>query len=435
MEEQVVEQGMDQAGLLEQLVSMLGPSSAEAARPRMTPQMQQQDFERRQQALAADQKRKDLLAQLQMQKLQQSAMAAKQRQDAQAQKQSAKDPDRILQALQTQQTPQRTGSVVGGPDAPFSFGQDPKTGVWSFNNLGRVGGQGPLPEWAQQGRAGAAAQRYSTPAVKSEVAQWEQAQRQQASQEQQRTTAGQPVPQEIDAMAKEAMMLKQAGMPDFAIKLRLGVKYPWTLTQGSEQDVAKEQRRFEMDKELASYKDKLARNAEAGKPLPDAVQKDLGFMDDINARLTNLNSLVTARKADAMVGPVVGRTFDYRRQGLGGKPLPGEVEFRQDLGAIRESLLRKLSGAAISVQEADRIAGLLPKETDTPEVFRQGLAKFTAEFQRSMKESYKRIASGRGGVATKAAVVEGVPEQGAAPTTPAAGWTTLPGGIRYRIKQ
>ena len=178
--------GDDPLSMLTALLSMLGPGSAEAAQraPRaIDPQQAQYETLRRQNAL----KQQELAIQAQQQRIPQQAAQAQQRQQAAQQRQ---------QAAEAKATPKPSiadilggggggevqpgflpGEVLGGgPGAPITFGRNPRTGTYAFNNYGWVTDptfDTNAPDWLK-GRTGDIAQQYASPGMKKRVAETHQ---------------------------------------------------------------------------------------------------------------------------------------------------------------------------------------------------------------------------------------------------------------------
>lgn len=114
-----------------------------------------------------------------------------------------------------------------------------------------------------------------------------------------------------------------------------------------------------------------------GQALPPAIQTQVSALDLV----TNTIGQIESNLSDEFLGPIKGTdpAFSTRRTfgSTLGSPLgEKEVIFRQSIKDANDQLLRARSGAAITEQEYNRLAGMLPKPTDEPQVFRAGLKRF-----------------------------------------------------------
>lgn len=132
---------------------------------------------------------------------------------------------------------------------------------------------------------------------------------------------------------------------------------------------------------------------EAGRPLPTPVQTAIAQIENVQQQI----GVIKQNSDPNFLGPIKGTdtAFEVRRR-LGsyiGSPLEEkEVQFRQSLGNIADTLLRLRSGAQINEKEFSRLRGLLPKATDEPKVFDAGLKRFETELS-SILESKRSLAT------------------------------------------
>ena len=172
--------GDDPLSMLTALLSMLGPGSAEAAQraPRaVDPQQAQYETLRRQNAL----KQQELAILAQQQRIPQQAAQAQQRQQA-AEAKAAPKPSiaDILGGGSSNEVQPGflPGEVLGGgPGAPITFGRNPRTGTYAFNNYGWTTDPTSdinAPDWLK-GRTGDIAQQYASPEMKQRVTEAHQA--------------------------------------------------------------------------------------------------------------------------------------------------------------------------------------------------------------------------------------------------------------------
>lgn len=117
-------------------------------------------------------------------------------------------------------------------------------------------------------------------------------------------------------------------------------------------------------------------------PPPAEVQKQIVTRETVSSALAQVRENFDAK----FVGPVAGRFFDARRQGLDPRGAPGEKEvyFRLALNDASDLILRARSGAQINENEAARLTKLLPKPTDKPDVFMAALNRFEGEFNKAI---------------------------------------------------
>lgn len=115
--------------------------------------------------------------------------------------------------------------------------------------------------------------------------------------------------------------------------------------------------------------------------------------------------------SNEFLGPLkgTGAAFGIRRR-LGtyiNSPIgQRELTFRLSLDNAVESLARLKSGAAIGVEEFDRLASLLPQATDEPPVFRAGLRRFKKAVTLSRIRRLKRAGQTKQGARQEAARLE-----------------------------
>lgn len=136
----------------------------------------------------------------------------------------------------------------------------------------------------------------------------------------------------------------------------------------------------------------------AGRPVEGAIQTQMSALETL---LTNTIPNIEKNLKSSYLGPVKGTDigFEARRRfgSIAGAPLAsGETTFRQALKDAGDQLLRARSGAQINEQEYARLAGLLPKATDEPAVFTEGLQRFKQEMQTILRAKQKFAVTPRG---------------------------------------
>lgn len=138
----------------------------------------------------------------------------------------------------------------------------------------------------------------------------------------------------------------------------------------------------------------------------EAIASNLATDDALN----NLRSLVE----DNFVGPIKGRAGGIKD--IFGLNTPQESEFRAATSAFRNQVIKEITGAQMSEQEATRILKQVPQEKDPPSVW---LAKWNQS-----KKNLERIRTRRAEVQSRARITQ----QRTQKLTPQS--STLPVGAR-----
>jgi len=121
--------------------------------------------------------------------------------------------------------------------------------------------------------------------------------------------------------------------------------------------------------------------------IPEAASKEIGNLETLLN--TTIGDIRKNYDNGAYLGPIKGNETYYgiRRQ-LGskiGQPVNDrEASFRSALSDAGDMLLRARSGAQINEQEYKRLAGLLPKATDEPQVFLANLDRFENQLKQTL---------------------------------------------------
>lgn len=142
--------------------------------------------------------------------------------------------------------------------------------------------------------------------------------------------------------------------------------------------------------EFLANRSDIAKADESGKPLPPAIQTQMSTLDLVTQTIDSIASNLD----DSFLGPVKGTdtAFQTRRtfgETIGSPLSEREVVFRQAIKDANDQLLRARSGAAITEQEYNRLASMLPKPTDEPKVFRAGLKRFKDQMTALRSEKLK----------------------------------------------
>lgn len=128
-----------------------------------------------------------------------------------------------------------------------------------------------------------------------------------------------------------------------------------------------------------------AEGEQAGKPLEAGTRKELGALESAKRQL----DIVKQNFDKNFLGPIKGTqaAYDFRRTAGSyiGQPVGAkEEQFRGALAKAREELIRAKEGAVIPAEMYNKLAGLLPKETDEPAVFDSAYNRFVKELDAAM---------------------------------------------------
>jgi len=121
--------------------------------------------------------------------------------------------------------------------------------------------------------------------------------------------------------------------------------------------------------------------------IPEAASKEIGNLETLLN--TTIQDIRKNYDKGAYLGPLKGNETYYgiRRQfgSTIGQPVNDrEASFRSALSDAGDMLLRARSGAQINEQEYKRLAGLLPKATDEPQVFEANLTRFENQLRQTL---------------------------------------------------
>lgn len=159
----------------------------------------------------------------------------------------------------------------------------------------------------------------------------------------------------------------------------------------------------------------------SAKPLTGAAAKEFADLEAAFELATDIGDLME----DRFVGKVGGTGGAVRE--FTGQISDEEVEFRQIVADVKDSLLRARSGAAITESEYRRLSRITPNVTDMPRVFKAKLRRFKKNLRTVMRAKRKIATTGRGELG--APPVATPPGTAAAPA-PAAMPANDPLGIR-----
>ena len=147
------------------------------------------------------------------------------------------------------------------------------------------------------------------------------------------------------------------------------------------------------------------------KPLTGAAAREVA---EVNTTLEMLDDIQQIFKPE-YVGQIAGRAGTVRE--VTGQITDEEIELRQLVSDIKDTLLRARSGAAITESEYRRLSRITPNVTDQPNVFRAKMRRFKRSLQLLRDQKLRAVTTGRGTLAREAEPT--VPVQaGEAPSDP-----------------
>ena len=133
-----------------------------------------------------------------------------------------------------------------------------------------------------------------------------------------------------------------------------------------------------------------------GTAVPEAAAKEMGSLETLLN--TTIPDIRNNYNKGAFLGPMKGNEqyYGFRRQfgtTIGQGVSDKEAKFRSALSDAADMLLRARSGAQINEQEYKRLAGLLPKATDEPQIFEANLSRFENQLRQSLtnRKKYENI--------------------------------------------
>lgn len=166
--------------------------------------------------------------------------------------------------------------------------------------------------------------------------------------------------------------------------------------------------------------------AAAGKPFTEGQSKDIVFATRAEGALATLDQI-----ADALTNRGEAAA-DWLPMGLGGGMQSDDYQIAKTAGdEFLQAILRKDTGAAITAGEQSLYGETyLPRPGDSP-----ARLKYKAEARKRAVEALKGGMSASQIVAQEKALEKSGTGAAATPAADADGWTTLPNGIKVRVKQ
>lgn len=403
--------GDDPIQMLTALLSMLGPNSADAASQPDPNAMAFKLLQQRNQQTQRDQQNQ--LAQQRMKQQQQQFNARQNAADAKQAAKLAPKPS-IADILQGSagggndvQRGMLPGDVLGGGvDAPITYGRNPRTGNYSFNNFGYVNDPTYAADAPQlDARTAGIAAKYASPEMKQRVEAAKPENRKATS-----TPADKLSPERTAQMAQLAEQLKS--VPEATRNLVLRTHFPEIVKEEEARLNKRNDQTLTRQKTMADYNARLRQEAENNKPLAPELQKQLGFAEEMQRQVDTLAQFVDKDEHAPYVGLGADTKYDLARRV--NMVDPQEVSLRRSLAELKNVQLYMRSGVAINENEAQRLINELPDSTDASDVFKQ-------KFQDFQKELAKQAAAKkRFGTATRGEIRA---ETGAAPLAAGQGAT------------
>lgn len=136
---------------------------------------------------------------------------------------------------------------------------------------------------------------------------------------------------------------------------------------------------------IRNFNQAAAEGSASGRPLEAGTRKELSALESAKRQM----EIVKENYNKDFLGMVKGTDIAYNlRRKVGssiGSPIDNKEEsFRGALAKAREELIRAKEGAVIPAEMYNKLAGLLPKETDEPGVFENALDRFSTELDAAM---------------------------------------------------
>lgn len=183
---------------------------------------------------------------------------------------------------------------------------------------------------------------------------------------------------------EEARLKAEAELPSRVreAELRAEATEPSRLRVAERRGIAAAERQAEAQIRAAEIE-------KTAQPLTGAQAKSVA---DLDASLELLDDMEEIFKPE-YVGQISGRAGAVRE--FTGQISDEEVEMRQIVQDVKDTLLRARSGAAITVQEYNRLSKIVPNITDQPNVFKAKLRRFRRNLERLRSAKLAVATTGR----------------------------------------